>query len=218
MPTIEFRANEGLSGSDEVINQSSQGLSGSGIGFFGAAGALASVRLNEYQDRTFVSNAAGSATAAEIDNVKFAHDSSGLISRGGVEEATINILNIPNHKSTLNIRFTHDSAVTTQNAAIYAYDRTTTSRGPSGVICKVCNIIHPEVSTGVTGSGSSSWVTSSGSATSISCHASPGTSGLSPDTSSTSDTQHDWYFGISASPQSIGSKTEFGLFFSVEYL
>ena len=70
MASIEFRANEGLSGSDEVINQSSQGLSGSGVGFVGSAGALSSVRIGEYQDRTFVVNSAGTSSAAEIDNVK----------------------------------------------------------------------------------------------------------------------------------------------------
>jgi hypothetical protein len=31
-------------------------------------------------------------------------------------------------------------------------------------------------------------------------------------------TRHDWYVGISASPDSIGSKTDFGLYFSLEYL
>jgi hypothetical protein len=31
-------------------------------------------------------------------------------------------------------------------------------------------------------------------------------------------TRHDWYVGLSASPDSIGSKTNFGLYFSLEYL
>jgi hypothetical protein len=31
-------------------------------------------------------------------------------------------------------------------------------------------------------------------------------------------TRHDWYIGISASPDGIGSKTEFGLYFTLEYL
>lgn len=218
MASIEFRANEGLSGSDEVINQSSQGLSGSGIGFFGSAGALSSVRIGEYQDRTFVVNSAGTSSAAEIDNVKYVASSSGLISRGGVEESSINLQRIPNYKSTLNIRFTHDTEVSTQNAVIYAYDRTNINNGPSGLTCQIASIIHPSVSTGVLGSGSSSWVDSQGFSTALTCHASPGVSGLSPSGSSTSSTQHDWYFALSASPSSIGSKTDFGLYFSVEYL
>ena len=31
-------------------------------------------------------------------------------------------------------------------------------------------------------------------------------------------TRHDWYLGLSASPDTIGSKTDFGLYFTLEYL
>ena len=31
-------------------------------------------------------------------------------------------------------------------------------------------------------------------------------------------TQHDWYLAISASPDSIGSKTQYGLYVELEYL
>jgi len=31
-------------------------------------------------------------------------------------------------------------------------------------------------------------------------------------------TRHDWYLALSASPQSIGSKTDYGLYFTIEYL
>lgn len=31
-------------------------------------------------------------------------------------------------------------------------------------------------------------------------------------------TRHDWYLALSASPQSIGSKTDYGLYFTLEYL
>ena len=31
-------------------------------------------------------------------------------------------------------------------------------------------------------------------------------------------TRHDWYLALSASPQSIGSKTDYGLNFTLEYL
>ena len=218
MASIDFRVNEGLSGSDAVINSGNQGLTGSGIGFFGSAGALSSVRLNEYQDRTFVTNAGGTSTSLEIDNVKYTHPNSGLVSRGGVDDASHNLLNIPNYKSTLNIRFDHDTSVKTQNAKVQIYDRSDTSNGPSGVICQVASIIHPESSSGITGSGSSVWVQSSGSTNVLNCHTSPGESGIGISGLNTQDTQHDWYIALSSSPISIGSKTEFGLYFSVEYL
>ena len=180
MASIEFRANEGVTGADAIINTSSQGITGSGLGFFGAAGALSSVRLNEYQDRTFVCNAACTATTLEVDNFKYSHSASGQPSRGGVS-ATGNmpLQKIPNYQSTLNVRFTHGSPVKTQNAKLQIYDRVSTSNGPSGVVCQVASIIHPETSTGVVGSGSSSWVQSSGSANVLNCHTSPGASGIS---------------------------------------
>ena len=32
------------------------------------------------------------------------------------------------------------------------------------------------------------------------------------------ETRHDWYVALSAEPESIGSKTEYGLYFTLEYL
>ena len=218
MATIEFRGNEGLTGSDSVINQSSQGLGGSGIGFFGAAGALSSVRLNEYQDRTFVCNSAGTSTSVELDNVKYIAAATGAPSRGGAVGTGIPLQAIPNHQATLNIRFSHDTPVKTQNAKLQIYDRVSTSNGPSGLYCQVASIIHPLVATGVTGSGSATWVQASGSSTTLSCHTSPGESGISISGANTQEKQHDWYVALSASPISIGSKTDFALYFSVEYL
>ena len=66
------------------------------------------------------------------------------------------------------------------------------------------------------------------------CTSSPGVSGLNTNSddldktstnnyTSTSGTalrsmQHDWYLALSASPVTIGSKTDFGLYFTLEYL
>jgi len=47
---------------------------------------------------------------------------------------------------------------------------------------------------------------------------SPGTSGLRPSGANTLDARHDWYVAISASPDSIGSKTLYGLYISLEFL
>ena len=50
---------------------------------------------------------------------------------------------------------------------------------------------------------------------------SPGPSGIfAGDGSSNTGqyTQHDWYVGISASPDSVGSKTLYGLYVELEYL
>lgn len=206
MATIEFWSNEGF----EIP-------AGSGIGFYGAAGFGAAVRVNEYQDRTYVTNDSGTAQGGEIDNVKYSHANSGILGPGATG-ASINLQNIPNYQSTLNIRFTHSTTVQTQNGVVQIYDRVDTSNPQSGVICQCAEIIHPELSQAVTGSGDSAWISASGDAVTVSVVDSPGESGLRIDGSSTTDDQHDWYVAISASPTSIGSKTLFGLYFSVEYL
>ncbi|MBX9836729.1 MAG: hypothetical protein K2X69_00305, partial [Silvanigrellaceae bacterium] len=57
-----------------------------------------------------------------------------------------------------------------------------------------------------------------GSGSTLSMVDSPGLSGLSPSCINTTATTHDWYLALTATPQSIGSKTQFGLYFAVEYL
>jgi hypothetical protein len=214
MATITFYANEGIG----AINSGVQNMNGSGLGFFGNGGAYSSVRINEYQDRTFISNANGTVAGAEIDNVKYVNSTGAMISRGGTVDASLGIKNIPNYKSTLNIRFTDSNLVRTQNAKVQIYDRSNLSNGPSGVICQVCEVVHPETSQAVLGSGSAAWVPCSGSSPYLTLVDSPGTSGISPSGSNTYDTTHDWYVCVSASPTGIGSHTAFGMYFYVEYL
>ena len=205
MATIDFRSNDGFS------------IGSSGLGFFGAAGFGASVKIGEYQDRTYITNSNGTTQGAEVDNVKFSHSGSGIIGPGA-SGVSISLYNIPNYQSTLNIRFTHGSVIQTQNAIVQIYDRVNTANFPSGVTCKVAEIIHPELVQSVSGSGDTSWITPSGSTTTVPLIASPGLSGIRAAGSSTSGIQHDWYLAISASPDSIGSKDLFGLYFSVEYV
>ena len=124
---------------------------------------------------------------------------------------------LPNYLSTLNIRFNHSSAVQTQNAKLRIYDRANIVNDPSGVLCKVAEIIHPGQTQINDGSGDSSWNTPTGSSVIMDLVSSPGLSGLSPNGIGTIDLNHDWYTAISASPSSIGSKT-FGLYVELEYL
>ena len=205
MATVDFRSNDGFS------------IGSSGLGFYGAGGFGASVRVNEYQDRTYITNSNGTQQGAEADNVKYVHANSGIIGPGA-SGVPINLQKIPNYQTTLNIRFTHDSVVQTQNAVVQIYDRVDPANPPSGVICQVAEIIHPENSQAITGSGDSSWINASGNGSTVPLVSSPGTSGIRPNGASTSGTQHDWYLAMSASPTSIGSKDQFALYFSVEYV
>ena len=190
-------------------------IGASGIGFFGSAGFGSSVAVGEYQSSTYITNSNGTIQGAEINNVKYIHPNSGLT---GASTSPINIRNIPNYKSTLNVRFTSTSVVKTQNAQARIYDRSNINNNASGVTTRVAEIIHPSTSEAVTGSGSTAWSTLNGSGVTLNLAASPGTSGLSPSGSNTQDTRHDWYLAISASPDSIGSKTQYGLWIQLEYL
>lgn len=188
-------------------------LSGSGLGFYGA-GFGYSVAVGSYNDTTFITNGAGTSQGPQCNNVKYMNIGSGIINSAS---SGVPLVSVPNYLAH-NIRFTHTSAVKTQNAKVYVYDRQSTSNNPSGVLCKFAEIIHPGLTQVPTGSGSTVWQTPTGSSVVMSLTSSPGLSGLSPNGPSTTDMNHDWYYILSASPSSIGSKTDFGLLFSVEYL
>ena len=189
-------------------------IGGSGIGFFGSAGFGSSVAVGEYQSSTYITNENGTLQGAEINNVKYVHPSSGLSGA-----STLALRNIPNYKATLNVRFTSTTAVKTQNAQIRVYDRSNINNDASGVTTKVAEIIHPSTSeVGLLGSGNTAWSTLNGSGVTLNLASSPGSSGLSPSGINTVDTRHDWYLALSASPDSIGSKTQYGLWIQLEYL
>jgi len=186
----------------------------SGIGFYGDAGFGVSVVVSEHQGRTFVTDSTGTAEGPELNNTKYASSSGVFIGTSG--NANL-LLELPNYLSTVNFRFTHDSPVKVQNVQAYGYDRVNKNNDPSGVSLYGAEIIHPNVVQDLSGSGDASWVTMSGSGSILQLVSSPGTSGYSPNGINTTDTRHDWYVALSASPQSVGAK-EFSCYLSLEYL
>lgn len=206
MAAISFYAGEGFN---------IQNLAGSGLGFYGPGGFGYSVQVGAYQDNTYITNSDGTAQGPQCDNIKYLNDGSGIVNTAS---SGIPLTAIPNYQSTLNVRFTHNVPVKTQNVKLRIYDRTNINNDPSGVTCKVAEIIHPDTTQTNNGSGDTTWTTVHGSSVILDLIASPGTSGLRPNGANTTDTRHDWYCAISASPDSIGSKTQFGLYIELEYL
>lgn len=189
---------------------------GSGLGYYGSSFG-ASVPVGSFADTCYVTNSLGVVQNLQTDYVKWVHNSSGQVA-GGVN---LPLQSIPNDVSNFNIRFTYDSPVKVQNAQIRIYDRTTVTRGPSGVTAAIFEARHPSPIQGATGSGNTSWFYASGTYDNqaFTLGNSPGISGLfNNGTSLHQDTRHDWYINLSASPDSIGSKTNFALYCSVEYL
>lgn len=195
-----------------------QDLSGSGLAFFGDAGFGASIPVGYWQGHTFISNANGTTQGPEASNIKYLNAGSGIVGQTG---SGVALSAIPNWQASTNIRFTYDTPVRTQNANMYMYDRYSINNPPSGVTVKVAQIIHPDPSQANNGSGNSVWWTPAGTGVVVPFCPSPGTSGLfagNGSNGSWTDTQHDWYAAVSVSPVSIGAKTQFGVYFSVEFL
>lgn len=192
-----------------------QNLNGSGLGFYGSNFGY-SVGVGEYQDTTFITDGTGSVEGQQLNNVKWMHPSSGSINGA----SPVNLNQIPNYLSTLNIRFTNDTAVQIDTCRLYIYDRTDKNNPASGVLTKVSQAIHPDEVQNANGSGDTTWVSNPGSGTIMLLAQSPGSSGhyAGDGVSSTRpDTQHDQYVNLSASPNNIGSKTLYGLYYSCSY-
>lgn len=208
-------------------------LGGSGLAFFGSAGFGSSVEVGKYQGTSYVSDGTGAVKGAQAQNVKFLNAGSGVL---GSAQSGIGLRAIPNYQATLNIRFTHSSQVKVQNCELRIYDRTNIKRAASGVTTKAAEIIHPDpvqktfTSAGGSssalhkaGSGDRTWTTPAGSGVVLSFSQSPGVSGLAAGDGVTilsykESKRHDWYAALSASPDSIGNKTQYGMFFSLEYI
>jgi hypothetical protein len=205
-------------------NANTNALSGSGLGFYSSAGFGQAVPVGQWQGRTFITNAAGTAQGAEVDNVKYQAADVAVLGQAG---SGIPLKSIPNERATLNVRFTADSAVRTQNAVFTLYDRVSLDNPAAGVTAAAYEISHQDTAQTNTGVGGPSAVSVSGvhqwtlltpsGTRSIPLTASPGASGLRPSGSSTVDTRHDWYLALSVSPDTVGTKL-FAGYVSLEFL
>jgi len=203
-------------------------LSGSGLGFFSSDGFGGSVLVGSFNGRTFITDGNGVTQGAEVDNLQFLNVGSGIVGQAG---SGIHVLAVPNYLATLRMNFNHASAINVTNAEMRIYDRYDINNLASGVTVRMVELIHPTITQIADGSGDNTWIgttanpqsgtnTVGGSGTTVPLANSPGESGLHAGNGSDStwvDTQHDWYVGISASPDSVGSKTKFGLYASLEY-
>lgn len=184
---------------------------GSGLGFYGSAFGT-SVRIGQYNTKTYITNSNGTVQGAEADNIKYVSPSSAIIGSTG---SAVLLRAIPNYQATLNIRATDSTAFQTDNPVLRIYDRSNIDNGPSGVTCKVCEVVHTGLTQVVNGSGNTGWTTPSGSSVTLTLSGNPCRSGSF---SGSTDTQHDWYVCLSCTPSSVGSKTQFGLYFEVDYI
>jgi len=193
-------------------------LGSSGIGFYGSTFGQ-SVQVSFYQDSTFITNSNGTINGGQLTNTKYVGTTSGVQINGS---GTVFFSTVPTISGTMNVRFTYDTPVKTQNGEIRIFDRSDPDADPSGVTCQVCQLVNGfsgvNQSTGAADAANDGWFDLAGSGTTMTLLSSPGESGLSPSGVDTTDDRHDWYFALSASPDSIGSKTQFGAYVALEYL
>jgi len=189
-------------------------LAGSGLGFYGASFGT-SVQVGQYQDSTYITSSDGSVQGPVANNTKKLATTSGVRWNDTFDTE---LTSIQNASGALNVRFTFDTPVKTQNAQLRVFDRVSKNNNPSGVTCYVGELIHPWEGWDCAGSGDATWVNAYGSGSYLDLVSSPGVDGNRPSGADTQATQHDWYVAISASPNSIGSKTQFGLYVELEYL
>lgn len=193
-------------------------LGASGVGFYGSSFG-SSVQVASFQDTTFITNSNGTVNGGAMNNDKYVGTSSGVQVNG---DATTNLSGVAVESGTLNVRFTFDSVVMTQNGEFRIMDRVDADAPASGVTAEVAQLVNGgsgvDQSTGAAQASHNGWMALAGSGTVMTLLSSPGSGGLSPSGTGTTDTRHDFYLAMSATPTSIGSKTSFGAYVSLEYL
>ena len=237
MADIKFYGN-GVAGTESSEAALIDHAAASGIGFYGSTHGI-SVPIGSYQSSTYVTNADGTNEGAQLHN-------SHWVNTSGVKADSAspkNLINMPNYLAPLNIRFSHSEAVMVQNCKLLIFDRNDIAQHASGVVTTVYENRHPHSLWSVgsldqhgTGSSDGNWdvydSAGGGSPAYMVFCDSPGASGTNTNTADNGETlgqlteegvthkslRHDWYVSLSASPSTIGSKTDYGLYFTVEYL
>jgi hypothetical protein len=216
---------------------------GSGLGFYGTNFGI-SVAVGTKQTSTFVTDANGVNEGAQLNNTMAMNTEvdppldPGLVSINGALPPA-NLDRLPNFLCPLNIRFTNDTPVRVQNCKMRIFDRNNINNPASGVTTYVYEARHPATQQTVSnlshrGRSSNSWVVFDpvSPMQDMIFTSSPGASGKNTNSSDFntnlgyitqegplhSSSRHDWFVALSSEPESIGSKTQYGLYFTVEYL
>ena len=213
---------------------------GSGIGFYGSNFGV-SVPIGTRQSTTFVTDSLGTSQGAQLNNTTMytSGDSTtiGTVKINGA--SAVNLDKLPNYLCPLNIRFTHTGPVRVQNCKLRIFDRNNIQNHASGVVTYVYEARHPATTQSLSnlshrGRVDNTWYEfdSLDAMTDMNFTSSPGASGLNTNVQDADPVlgwstnqgplhesmRHDWYVALSSEPVTVGSKTQYGLYFSLEYL
>ena len=190
----------GGAGSPEIQPAASGGLNTAG--FFGSAFGF-SIRVGEYNNTTYRTNSNGTSDGGALPNTRFANTSGAFV---GSELVATELLEVDNAEATINILLTTDAAIQTQNSKLRAFDRTDINNNPSGVVIRAAEIAKDQ--SVVRGSGDTSWTVIAGSGNVLSL----------ADQTTADFVAHNWFIALTATPTSIGEKTNIGFYFETEFL
>lgn len=164
---------------------------------FAGATFDSAITVDAYNDSTHVESDIGAndSDGNTPNNVKFISQAGG---GGGDSEAdwgdgTEDIDAILEAECTLEINFSHGSAVAVTSTTFFAFDGTTPATAPVNIDIRAAELADTNF-TQAEGSGSALAIDDSGSATS-----------------------HDYYILVSASPESVGEKTDFAFRMALTY-
>lgn len=218
MNTLTFFAPSGSPASGTIIEQLDPPGNTSGanhVGFFGAGGPQGvpfAVIVDKYQDSTYITNASGTnmgqapfgvKASGELNNTKFEDVNLANVNGvGGVE-----LSGIPQLSGTLLIRFepSGSTPVRTQNVLL----RTVVLNSASGVD-NVAGVVVGLKVQGFEPNADNSWTQTAGDGALDNRiffvdHNEP-------------DLVHDFFVSLSASPEAVGERNDFGMFFIIEFL
>jgi hypothetical protein len=214
--TVTFLAPSGSPASGLVISSLVPGaVSGANrIGFFntgGPQGVPFAILLNTYQKRTFVTNANGEnlglapygvVASGRLINHRFVNSASVTVQ----EQDTVALTDVPEVSGMLLIRFEPDTGtVAAQNTLV----RVVNLNSSSGVV-DITGLVTGINFQGYEVSKDAAWTAIGGSLASD--------NRLFLLDRDVEDSVHDFHIGISASPETIGLRTDWGITFQVEFL
>jgi len=244
MASIQFYANvkpeTGNTGTPNLINHTA----GSGLGFYGN-GFRVSVPVGAQQEQTYVTDQFGTEKGVQLNNTAMEAigdaDTEGTVKINNGQAIGLSIL--PNMSCPLNIRFTHDTAVRVQNCKLRIFNRNATIDDQAEeVTTYVYESRHPRNEQTAQQleyrayDETNMWYefAPEDAMSDMEMTASPGAGGtnsggeneanasnkgfLTNEGPLHASTQHDWYLALSSQPETIGSKTNYALYFTLEYL
>lgn len=218
MNTISFIAPSGAPASGVIIEQLTIPGNTSGanfVGFFGTGGPEGTpfaVIVDRYQDKTFITNMSGTnlgkapwglRASGQLNNSKFITSNSVNVAGQG----TVNVSTVPFASGTLLIRFAPSGAasVRTQNAALRAVILNATS-GVNDITSVVTSLkiqgfepVNDAIWTQMAGVGAID-------------------NQLPFNDHTVALNQHDFFACLSASPETVGQRNNFGFFMILEFL